>query len=58
VLAKDKQIKLWKIPGMLYNLKATMPVSVVKMLKKKGLIGEPSLTITKDNFVTDFDRIK
>ncbi|MBU1105329.1 MAG: DUF4105 domain-containing protein [Candidatus Riflebacteria bacterium] len=58
VLAKDKQIKLWKIPGMLYNLKATMPVSVVKMLKKKGLIGEPSLTITKDNFVTDFNRIK
>ncbi|OGK06457.1 MAG: hypothetical protein A2W80_12080 [Candidatus Riflebacteria bacterium GWC2_50_8] len=58
VLTADKRIKLWKIPSMLYNLKATMPVSVVKMLKKKGLIGEAALTITKENFVTSFDRIK
>ncbi len=58
VLPANKKIKLWKIPSMIYNPKATMPVSVVKMLKKKGLIGEAALTITKDNFVTDFNRIK
>lgn len=58
VLPPEKRIKLWKIPSMIYNLKATMPVSVVKLLKKNGLIGEAALTITKDNFVTDFSRIK
>jgi len=58
VLPAEKKIKLWKIPSMIYNLKATMPVAVVKLLKKRGLIGEAALTITKDNFVTDFNRIK
>lgn len=57
VLPKDQQIKLWRIPGMIYNHKATMPISVVKMLKKKGLIGEPVCTISRSNFVTDLTGI-
>ena len=58
VLPENKKIKLWKIPSMIYNPKATMPVSVVKMLKKKGLIGEASFIITKDNFITDLKQAK
>lgn len=58
VLSADKKIKLWKIPSMIYNLKATMPISVIKLLKKTGIIGEAVVTINKSNLVTDFSCIK
>lgn len=58
VLPESKQIKLWKIPGMIYNPKATMPLSVVKMLKKKGLIGDAVETITRQNFEEALTKIK
>lgn len=50
VLPTEKKVKLWTIPSMIYNLKATMPLSVVKMLKKKEIIGEPVSTINRENF--------
>lgn len=58
VLPEDKQIKLWAIPSMIYNPKATMPLSVVKTLKKKGIIGEPIGAINREHFVTDVDKLK
>lgn len=41
ILPKERQFKLWAIPSMVYNFKATMPVLVSKLLKKRGFIGEP-----------------
>ena len=58
VLPENKRVKLWTIPGMLYNPKATMPLSVLKMLKKKGLIGEPISTINQQNFANGIAKIK
>ncbi len=55
VTPKEKQFKLWKIPSMLYNLKATMPLSVAKQIKKKGFISEPLPTISRSNFYTDLE---
>jgi hypothetical protein len=39
VLPKERQIKLWTIPYMVYNVKATMPLMVISNLQKKGLLG-------------------
>ncbi|MHB0996132.1 MAG: lipoprotein N-acyltransferase Lnb domain-containing protein [Elusimicrobiales bacterium] len=39
VLPKDRQIKLWTIPYMVYNVKATMPLMVISNLQKKGILG-------------------
>ena len=39
VLPQDKQIKLWTIPYMVYNVKATMPLMVISNLQKKGILG-------------------
>ncbi len=52
VLPPSRQIKLWTIPSVLYNFKATMPISVVKMLQKKGLLDEPLPEITPETFTT------
>jgi hypothetical protein len=53
VLPAGLRTKLWTIPGMVYNFKATMPISVGKMLRKKGLIGEPLPAVTPKNFTTE-----
>lgn len=58
VLPKEKQIRLWAIPSMIYNFKATMPLSLAKKLKKLDLIGEALPTITAKNMVTDLDSVK
>jgi hypothetical protein len=50
VLPEKRQIRLWAVPGMIYNPKATMPLSVVKKLQKKQIIGEPFITISRGNF--------
>lgn len=39
VLPKEKQIKMWTIPYMVYNVKATMPLMVITDLQKRGLLG-------------------
>ncbi len=54
VLPADKQFKLWTIPGVVYNLRATMPLSLVKLLSKKGYIGEPLREVNNQNFSTEF----
>lgn len=58
VLPENKRMKLWTIPGMLYNYRSTMPLSVVKMLKKKKFIGEPVATINRENFEAGLDKVK
>ncbi|HCC49139.1 MAG TPA: hypothetical protein DEQ38_13640 [Elusimicrobia bacterium] len=40
VLPKERQIKLWTIPYMVYNVKATMPLMVITNLQKKGILGQ------------------
>lgn len=39
VLPEDRRIKLWTIPYMVYNAKATMPLFVISNLQKQGLLG-------------------
>jgi len=39
VLPQDKRIKLWTIPYMVYNVKATMPLMVITNLQKRGILG-------------------
>ncbi|HQG27593.1 MAG TPA: hypothetical protein PLY73_03485 [Candidatus Ozemobacteraceae bacterium] len=41
---------------MVYNLKATMPISVPKMLMKRGLLGEPLPEVNASNFKNVFPR--
>ncbi len=53
VLPEDKQIKLWTIPSVLYNVKATMPVLLVKNLIKRKIIGEKIGEVTTTKFSTE-----
>jgi len=39
VLPEGRRIKLWTIPYMVYNVKATMPLMVITNLQKKGILG-------------------
>ncbi len=55
VVSQDKQIKLWRIPGVFYNLKTTMPLRLAKLLKKKGFISEPIKKVTRQEFYTDIE---
>lgn len=55
VVDKDQQIKLWRIPGVIYNLKTTMPLRLAKLLKKKGFISEPMKKVTRQDFYTDIE---
>ena len=45
VLPADKQIKMWTIHYMVYNVRATMPLMVIKNLQKRGLLGEEFIDI-------------
>ncbi|HOT30110.1 MAG TPA: DUF4105 domain-containing protein [Candidatus Ozemobacteraceae bacterium] len=56
VLPESQRINLWWIPSMVYNLKATMPISVPKMLMKRGLLGEPLPEVNASNFKNVFPR--
>ncbi|MBF0500848.1 MAG: DUF4105 domain-containing protein [Candidatus Riflebacteria bacterium] len=53
VLPAERQIKLWTIPGMVYNFRATMPVLVVKKLTSLGLLGEALPVVDPTHFTTD-----
>ncbi|HNV72096.1 MAG TPA: DUF4105 domain-containing protein, partial [Candidatus Ozemobacteraceae bacterium] len=55
VLPKEKRIRLWAIPNMIYNFKATMPLSLAKKLKKLDLIGDPLPKVTAKNMTVDLD---
>ena len=39
VLPENRRIKMWTIPYMVYNMRATMPLMVIKSLQKKGILG-------------------
>ena len=45
VLPENRQIKLWAIPYMIYNAKATMPLMVISDLQKRGIIGAEAMDI-------------
>ena len=45
VLPENRRIKMWTIPYMVYNLKATMPLFVIKNLQKQGLLGAEFIDI-------------
>lgn len=49
-LPENKRIKMWRIPGILYNLRATMPSMTPKYLQKKGILGPALPHITADNY--------
>ncbi len=50
VLPESQRINLWWIPSMVYNMKATMPIAVPKMLMKRGLMAEPLPEVNASNF--------
>ncbi|MFZ5949684.1 MAG: DUF4105 domain-containing protein [Candidatus Rifleibacteriota bacterium] len=56
VLPQNQRVSLWWIPSMIYNMKATTPVVVPKMLKKKGLLGEVLPAVKASNFKKAFVR--
>lgn len=39
VLPGDRQIKMWTVPYMIYNVRATMPLMVITNLQKRGILG-------------------
>jgi len=53
----EKKIKLWLIPSLIYNMKATMPVWVPKFLIKKGILDQPLPEINKRNYFVDLEKI-
>lgn len=52
VLPEDRQIKLWTIPYMVYNVKATMPLMVITNLQKRGLLGAEFVDINAQTLNT------
>lgn len=50
-LPENKRIKLWKIPYLVYNLRATMPVWVPGYLESKGILGSEYKTVNKQNYM-------
>jgi hypothetical protein len=55
VLPAKQRIKLWKIPSLVYNYRATMPMSVAKMLIKKGFMGEALFTVNRSHFTGNIE---
>jgi len=53
----EKKIPLWTIPGLIYNLKATMPVWVPDTLRKRGLVGDPLPEINNSNYFVEIEKI-
>lgn len=52
VLPKERQLKMWTIPYMAYNVKATMPLMVIKNLQKHGLLGKEFTDINASTLKT------
>ncbi len=56
ILPQKNRINLWWIPSMVYNMRATTPVVVTKMLMKKGLLGRPLPEVNSSNFDKIFSK--
>ncbi|MBF0409380.1 MAG: DUF4105 domain-containing protein [Candidatus Riflebacteria bacterium] len=56
VLESGKKIRMWWIPSIVYNFRATTPVIVADMLKKKGYFGSPLPVIDKTNYLHELDQ--
>ncbi len=54
-LPEEKKIRLWDIPYLVYNLRATMPVWVPQYLQKKDILGPEYRTVTAENFQEKID---
>ncbi|OGR45011.1 MAG: hypothetical protein A2X35_06345 [Elusimicrobia bacterium GWA2_61_42] len=52
VLPKERRTKMWTIPYMVYNVRATMPLMVIKDLQKQGLLGAEFTDINADTLHT------
>lgn len=52
VLPKERQIKLWTIPYLVYNPKATMPQMVIGKLQKEGILGQEFAEINQSTLDT------
>ncbi len=52
VLPEDRRIKMWTIPYLVYNVRATMPLMVIKNLQEKGLLGEEFIDINAATLAT------
>lgn len=50
VLPENKRIRMWTIPYLAYNVRATMPVMVPGYLQGKGLLGPELGVINKANY--------
>lgn len=50
VLEKKRQVKMWWLPSMIYNFRATMPVIVPPMLIKRGIVGKELPEINKGSY--------
>lgn len=51
-----KKIKMWWIPSLVYNLRATMPGYVPALLTKKGILGPPLPELNRSNYFADFEQ--
>ncbi|HOJ86019.1 MAG TPA: DUF4105 domain-containing protein [Elusimicrobiales bacterium] len=49
-LPENKRIKLWEIPYLVYNVRATMPNLVVDYLQGKEILGSEFKKITPENY--------
>ena len=58
VLPEKKRIRLWTVPAILYNFRATMPVIVPPMLIKRGICLQPLPTFTKSNYHVDIEALR
>lgn len=55
VVEKARQVKLWTIPSLIYNFRATMPVLVPGLLIKKKLLEKPLAEINHENWEKNLD---
>lgn len=49
-LPENKKIKLWEIPYLVYNIRATMPNLVTDYLQSKEILGPEVFKITSQNY--------
>jgi hypothetical protein len=52
VLPENRRIKMWTIPYMVYNVRATMPLMVITSLQKKGLLGQEFIDVNSSTLET------
>lgn len=49
VLEPKRQVNMWWLPNMVYNLRATVPVAVPRMLMKRGILKNDIYNINQTN---------